>query len=567
MALRNASVANSEMKERKPDVPSASQGEEHIKEEKESVRACQRSSPQLPIFELLLYGFVVITVYCYATFKLFKASQDFQIKTINGRGLLQPGWDILGRRYQDMMPGEWIHWQFFTLHPISLALYAGHLIGGLFVSKYLPNLRKSFLICSSVMSTAVIVSPQVFGLLLLHAIIAYLVAILGRRTWLIWITVLSQLSFTVVGSFSQWQISLLPGIREYRVKFIIAMAFCCLRFIAFGVGYVKQQGDQDESSKDESKKDKEDSWTIWDYLLYVFYLPTSTHGPFMTPQTFLLQIKNPYHPSSMKEFRWVCLMWLRPLLCAIFLEFIHHFIYFSSFMLLPQYLEKLPVLALLALGEWCTIIFQLQYMVYYGFAKAMAIFDGVLTPGLPACMQTILMATHGWRYFDRGEYQFILRNIYIPFGGSQHGGLRQYFALLISYCFTSFWHGFNYHIIVMVLIFWVLVQWEAFSPIIAKKLGVQIWIGKMSPLSRRRLDCLLTGGKYPLLVLAMIFFINNIEVGKIFVSRVLGAEGALWVIGGLLGVHYCHVQLVEEFFCRCGKKYIMEKYYMAPPKL
>eukprot|EP00057_Strongylocentrotus_purpuratus_P031532 XP_784908.3 PREDICTED: protein-cysteine N-palmitoyltransferase HHAT [Strongylocentrotus purpuratus] len=466
------------------------------------------------------------------------------------------------------MPGEWNHWKFFTLHPTPLAIYAGHLTGGFIISKYLPHFRKSFLIFSSVVSTAIIVSPQVFALLIIHAIIAYLVVILGRRTWLIWTVVLFQLSVTVIGSFSQWQLSLLPGIREYKVKFIVAMAFCCLRFIAFGVGYVKQQQRaRVESCEDEGKKDEEEAWTIWDYLLYVFYLPTSTHGPFMPPQIFFRQIKNPYYPSSMKEVRWVCLMWLRPILCAVYLEFIHHYFYFSSFMLLPQYLQTLPLPALFALGEWCTIIFQIQYMVYYGLAKAMAIFDGVLTPGLPACMQTLLTATHGWRYFDRGEYQFILRNIYIPFGGSQHGGLRQYLALMISYCFTCFWHGFNYHIIVMVLMFWVLVQWEAFSPIIARKVGVQKMVEKLSPLTRRRLDCALTGGKYPLLVLAMIFFINNIEVGKIFVYRVLGAQGALWVIAGLLGVHYCHVQLLEECFCRWGKKYVMEKHYMAPPQL
>ena len=50
-----------------------------------------------------------------------------------------------------------------------------------------------------------------------------------------------------------------------------------------------------------------------------------------------------------------------------------------------------------ALAEWCTIVFQIQYMVYYGFARALAIFDGVLIPELPACVQVLHRAQDSWR--------------------------------------------------------------------------------------------------------------------------------------------------------------------------
>ena len=67
---------------------------------------------------------------------------------------------------------------------------------------------------------------------------------------------------------------------------------------------------------------------------------------------------------------------------------------------------------------------------------------------------------------------FIRRNIYIACGGSQHGSLRQFLALLASFCFTCYWHGGHYNVMGMVVVFFVLLQFEVFVPIVSKQLGL-----------------------------------------------------------------------------------------------
>lgn len=78
MAQRSESLTNIERRERKTDEPAIKEREENSRE-KRAIPACQRSSPRLPISEVLLYATVVIVVYSYATYQLYKASQGNNI--------------------------------------------------------------------------------------------------------------------------------------------------------------------------------------------------------------------------------------------------------------------------------------------------------------------------------------------------------------------------------------------------------------------------------------------------------------------------------------------------------
>ncbi|XP_072163328.1 protein-cysteine N-palmitoyltransferase HHAT-like [Diadema setosum] len=554
------------------------ENEQTSAEERVASRACNQGNPDvkrpvvsavlLPKWELFLYALVVVTTYGYATYRLFRESQDFQRRTATGNGYLQPGWSLLGDRYQDIMPHEWSHWKHFTLNPTALAVYAGHVTGGFFFSKFSPRHRKWFLLMSSLAGTAVIIGHMVFLAILLHALLAF-VAVSTGRVWVVWAVCLSQLASLINQTSLSLQLSFIPKDDPLsHSKFLICLAFCSLRFIAFGAAHANRLPKKEaEKNVREDGNGGEEAWTFWDFLLYVFYLPTSAHGPITSPKGFFHQIKQPYYPQDEKGVRWVCLQWLRPLLNAIFLEWLHHYLYISTFLSLRRKLSQLSVVALIALGEWVILIFQIQYMVYYGFAKALAIFDGVLLPALPICFQTITSFHDGWRYFDRGEHQFILRNIYIPVGGSQHGALRRSLALATCFAFSCFWHGGGPNIVAMMGMHVVGIQCEVSAPVLLKKLGIaQLVSQHCSTLTQRRIRGLVAGAKYPLLVWTLLLFLEGFSTAAIFVRRIFGEE-AYWVVPSLVAVHYCSLQVVEELNQRWGRNYLHKKLYMDAPSV
>uniref|UniRef100_A0A0N5BCJ8 MBOAT family protein n=1 Tax=Strongyloides papillosus TaxID=174720 RepID=A0A0N5BCJ8_STREA len=74
----------------------------------------------------------------------------------------------------------------------------------------------------------------------------------------------------------------------------------------------------------------------------------------------------------------------------------------------------------------------------------------MMPPRKPVCVFTIARYGNIWRNFDRGLYQFMLRQIYIPFlqikGKSFY--LKYIFALLMPFAFVLLWHGTsNKHLI------------------------------------------------------------------------------------------------------------------------
>uniref|UniRef100_A0AC34PUQ9 Gustatory receptor n=1 Tax=Panagrolaimus sp. JU765 TaxID=591449 RepID=A0AC34PUQ9_9BILA len=90
------------------------------------------------------------------------------------------------------------------------------------------------------------------------------------------------------------------------------------------------------------------------------------------------------------------------------------------------------------------IFFYLKYVIIFGLPSLFALIDGMAPPGPPVCISRISKYSQMWRYFDRGLYEFLKHQVYIPFMGDAKGinlTIRRLIAMVGVFSFVIAWHG------------------------------------------------------------------------------------------------------------------------------
>uniref|UniRef100_A0AC34GH19 MBOAT family protein n=1 Tax=Panagrolaimus sp. ES5 TaxID=591445 RepID=A0AC34GH19_9BILA len=99
--------------------------------------------------------------------------------------------------------------------------------------------------------------------------------------------------------------------------------------------------------------------------------------------------------------------------------------------------------------------FYLKYVIIFGMPSLFALVDGMTPPGPPICISRVSKYSQMWRYFDRGLYEFLKNQVYIPLMGNTTGieaTLRRLFGMIAVFGFVLTWHGTKSNYLMWVLL-------------------------------------------------------------------------------------------------------------------
>ncbi|MFH4978262.1 hypothetical protein AB6A40_004971 [Gnathostoma spinigerum] len=150
----------------------------------------------------------------------------------------------------------------------------------------------------------------------------------------------------------------------------------------------------------------------------------------------------PVDESKKKE---IALRFVRLLFWHIFYDLLLHFIHvnslFSSSTMIVSGLSRYELASVAYVNG---MFFFIKYVNIFGVPAWFASLDGLTPPAAPFCISRISCYSQLWRNFDRGLYQFLKHQVYIPIIGSPYSswfGVRRFGAMVLALLFVLLWHG------------------------------------------------------------------------------------------------------------------------------
>lgn len=218
------------------------------------------------------------------------------------------------------------------------------------------------------------------------------------------------------------------------------------------------------------------------------------------------------------------------------------------------------------------IFFYLKYVIIFGLPSLFALIDGMAPPGPPVCISRISKYSQMWRYFDRGLYEFLKHQVYIPFMGDAKGinlTIRRLIAMVGVFSFVIAWHGTksNYLIWVTLSAAEIIMerigmyvtttqQWRNFSEIIGSANVVRITAMSM-------IFTIIPG------LLGVFYFLSQVGTGDEIMRKLLleGLQGLLYgnISYGSPGGVLAHMIILGYFYNHCCL-FLEYKYHPRHPK-
>lgn len=143
-----------------------------------------------------------------------------------------------------------------------------------------------------------------------------------------------------------------------------------------------------------------------------------------------------------------------------------------SFVIIQYYVYNTYVIFLVvSIAYLAGQYFHTKYVVIFGVARLFARLDGMSPPESAICISRVTKYSRMWRFFDRGLYEFLKQQLYLPLMRGAHSAvqlaMRRLAAMLVVFGFVLCWHGINANF----------TAWVTLSAVelIIERLGLQLY--------------------------------------------------------------------------------------------
>eukprot|EP00074_Homo_sapiens_P062277 XP_011508041.1 protein-cysteine N-palmitoyltransferase HHAT isoform X6 [Homo sapiens] len=467
----------------------------------------------LPRWELALYLLASLGFHFYSFYEVYKVSreheeeldQEFELETDT----------LFGGLKKDATDFEWSFWMEWGKQWL-VWLLLGHMVVSQMATLLARKHRPWILMLYGMWACWCVLGTPGVAMVLLHTTISFCVAQFRSQllTWLCSLLLLSTLRLQGVEEVKRrWYKT---ENEYYLLQFTLTVR--CLYYTSFSLELCWQQLPAASTS-----------YSFPWMLAYVFYYPVLHNGPILSFSEFIKQMQQQEH-DSLKASLCVLALGLGRLLCWWWLaELMAHLMYMHAIYSSIPLLETVSCWTLGGLALAQVLFFYVKYLVLFGVPALLMRLDGLTPPALPRCVSTMFSFTGMWRYFDVGLHNFLIRYVYIPVGGSQHGLLGTLFSTAMTFAFVSYWHGGYDYLWCWAALNWLGVTVENGVRRLVETPCIQDSLARyFSPQARRRFHAALASCSTSMLILSNLVFLGGNEVGKTYWNRIF-IQGGLFL--------------------------------------
>ncbi|KAF5909556.1 protein-cysteine N-palmitoyltransferase HHAT, partial [Clarias magur] len=468
----------------------------------------------LPHWEMVLYWFLSFISHLYSFYQLHLFSKEHE-ETLDREGQLEKSVLIRDSR-KDGADFEWSFWNEWAWRSLLWSLI-GHAVVSQLSCVCVPQLRKAVLTAYGVLCAWWLLGSRGLAILMLHLSVSLAVAQL-RNPALSWSCTLLLLSTLHIGSVQDTQRGWYDSDeRYYLLTFSIAM--CVLRCISFSLELCWSPLQDRKANRYFSCLNFKTFLTqLYNLVSYSFYHPLFYNGPIINYNHFSQQMETAACKTSpvvllgktLRVCGWWCLA-----------ELMIHFMYMHSIQNNETYLTMLPPWALGGLALALVQFFYVKYLVLFGVVSLLMELDGIEPPPLPRCVSTMYSFRGMWRYFDVGLYRWLIRYVYVPLGGSQHGLFQKLISMAMTFGFVCLWHGCHDYLQCWALLNWLCVFIENIITLLLCWRPIHdVIVCYLSPPVRRRGLALISTFSTAMLILSNLVFLGGIHISRVYWERV-----------------------------------------------